>query len=244
VFLCDGSFLFAHRSCLVTKSLFVNPALKRLQGYSSDKCLHPQLKVKLIKDQITLDPERPEYHRSSRLLSMRSANGLLFLPQGPGTVQPGTILSALLVGPLPSPPSAVSIHKTAAFLDSPSAFLPSSNNSVANDNQEKGDWKIIRTGLLTISDRASAGIYKDESGPEMAKLLENMNSSKDFSLTIVIAETQLVPDNPGILLFVLGFFCSFHLLILSTFLSLLFSQTQFAKLLNVGPMERTEQPWI
>jgi hypothetical protein len=176
---------------------------------------------------------------------MRSANGLLFLPQGPGTVQPGTILSALLVGPLPSPPSAVSIHKTAAFLDSPSAFLPSSTNSVANDNQEKGDWKIIRTGLLTISDRASAGIYKDESGPEMAKLLENMNSSKDFSLTIVIAETQLVPDNPGVLRSSLVS-CSFHLLIPLTFLSLLllFTQMQFAKLFSVGPMERTEQPWI
>jgi gephyrin len=201
--------------------LFVNPALKRLQGYSSEKCLHPQLKVKLIKDRIILDPERPEYHRvylsyssnpsddclysaestgnqrSSRLLSMRSANGLLFLPQGPGTVEPGTILTALLVGPLPSPPGAVSVHKSAAFLDSTS--VQSSASSSANDSRETGDWKIIRTGLLTISDRASAGIYKDESGPEMAKLLENMNSSKDFSLTILIAERQLVPDNPGIL---------------------------------------------
>lgn len=30
-------------SCLVTKALFVDPALKRLQGLPSDACLHPQL---------------------------------------------------------------------------------------------------------------------------------------------------------------------------------------------------------
>lgn len=30
-------------SCLVTKTLFVEPALKRLQGLRSDACLHPQM---------------------------------------------------------------------------------------------------------------------------------------------------------------------------------------------------------
>ena len=30
-------------SCLVTKTLFVEPAVKRLQGLRSDACLHPQM---------------------------------------------------------------------------------------------------------------------------------------------------------------------------------------------------------
>jgi gephyrin len=32
-------------SCLVTKSLFVDPALKRMQGLDSEACLHPQMVI-------------------------------------------------------------------------------------------------------------------------------------------------------------------------------------------------------
>ena len=74
---------------------------------------------------LRLDPNRPEYHRavvrwspalnegrgglladstgnqaSSRLLSMRSANALLELPQGEGVLAAGSTLSALLIGDL------------------------------------------------------------------------------------------------------------------------------------------------
>ena len=34
----------------------------------------------------------------------------------------------------------------------------------------------MRVGLLTVSDRASQGVYSDESGPEMARLLEEMGA--------------------------------------------------------------------
>ena len=71
-----------------------------------------------------LDPERPEYHRctikfqsdkdgnghfvatstgaqaSHRLLSMRSANALLLVPQGEGTLPVGSVLPALLINKL------------------------------------------------------------------------------------------------------------------------------------------------
>jgi gephyrin len=63
-----------------------------------------------------LDPERPEYHRcvirwgtggfiaestgkqtSSRLLSMRSANALLKLPQSEGILPAGSIVNAIVL---------------------------------------------------------------------------------------------------------------------------------------------------
>lgn len=126
-------------SCLVTKALFVDTAVKRLQGLDSEACLHPQLTVVLTGSSIKLDPERPEYHRailisngdgsgcvqaystgnqrSSRLLSMLSANALLFLPQGPGVVEVGARVQALLIRPLTAAPRAVSVHPQAALLD-------------------------------------------------------------------------------------------------------------------------------
>ena len=72
-----------------------------------------------------LDPQRPEYHRasvawddasgrllalstgaqrSSRLLSMRSANALLELPQADGTLPAGSDIRALLIGEVHRPP--------------------------------------------------------------------------------------------------------------------------------------------
>jgi gephyrin len=52
-------------SCLVTKSLLIDPCLKRLQGLPALDCLHPQLNATLVGDKpIVLDPERPEYHRA------------------------------------------------------------------------------------------------------------------------------------------------------------------------------------
>jgi gephyrin len=76
-------------------------------------------------EELKLDPHRPEYHRaslhwdpaarggqgafvaastgsqaSSRLLSMRSANALLELPRGTGTLPPGAPVDALLIGDL------------------------------------------------------------------------------------------------------------------------------------------------
>lgn len=69
-------------SCLVTKTLFVDPAMKRQQGLSSSACLHAQVKVRYVGDPITLDVERPEYHRvfiftPSSKSSTLAADGLL-----------------------------------------------------------------------------------------------------------------------------------------------------------------------
>lgn len=107
-------------SSLVTYYLFVVPALRQLAGWPDPhlRRLQAQLAQPLL-----LDAYRPEYHRatltwdstlhdgrggylavstgsqaSSRLLSMRTANALLELPQAEGTLPAGTVVSALWIG--------------------------------------------------------------------------------------------------------------------------------------------------
>lgn len=168
----------------MTKSLFVDPAVKRLQGNASDKCLHTQLTVELAGSEITLDPERPEYHRatvveseihsdkghnrflafstgnqrSSRILSMKSANALLFLPQGPGRVSVGTKLTSLLIGPLQPPCKNFSVHQQAAEIDYKSnlgCVLDSEGGGKGDSFHptEMTERLVVKVGLLTISDR-------------------------------------------------------------------------------------------
>jgi gephyrin len=124
-------------SCLVSKTLMVDPAVRRLQGVSSSKALHSQITVRTTQE-YKLDPGRPEYHRvtvwynnsiqafeacstgfqrSSRLMSMRSANGLMLLPKGEGKVPVGTVMTVLLTDSLPPPPPSDCIHPTASGVD-------------------------------------------------------------------------------------------------------------------------------
>lgn len=103
-------------SSLVTFYLFGVPAMRRMAGWAD-----PHLRrvhARLGQD-LPLDPVRPEFHRatltwdrdarcfvahstgsqaSSRLLSMRTANALLALPQSPGTLPAGEMVEALLIG--------------------------------------------------------------------------------------------------------------------------------------------------
>jgi gephyrin len=107
-------------SSLVTFYLLAAPAMRKLAGWPNPRL--PRVQATLGQS-LRLDPYRPEYHRatlrwemslhegrggfladstgnqaSSRLLSMRSANALLELPQGEGTLPAGTIVTALLIG--------------------------------------------------------------------------------------------------------------------------------------------------
>jgi len=107
-------------SSLVTFYLFVVPALHKLAGWPDPNLRRVQAQ---LEQPLRLDPERPEYHRatvqwddalhsgaggfrasstgiqaSSRLLSMRTANALLELPQRAGELPAGNTVSALLIG--------------------------------------------------------------------------------------------------------------------------------------------------
>jgi molybdopterin molybdotransferase len=103
-------------SSLVSFEVFVRPALRRLQGDARPE--RPCVRVTLL-DPIKAPSDRPEYQRaivawqdgrlvarstgaqgSSRLLSLRGANALLFVP-GDGRIHSaGAALDALLTGPL------------------------------------------------------------------------------------------------------------------------------------------------
>jgi gephyrin len=103
-------------SSLVTFYLFGVPAMRKLAGWPNPRLrrVHARLAQAL-----PLDPYRPEYHRatlrwdeaeqcfiagstgsqsSSRLLSMRTANALLELPQQEGRLEAGAMVPALLIG--------------------------------------------------------------------------------------------------------------------------------------------------
>ena len=107
-------------SSLVTFYLAVVPSMRKMAGLPNPRLTQLQA---FLDRSLPLDPNRPEYHRariqwephvndghggyvaystgsqaSSRLLSMRTANALLELPEGHGALESGTIVSALLIG--------------------------------------------------------------------------------------------------------------------------------------------------
>jgi molybdopterin molybdotransferase len=102
-------------SSLVSFEVFVRPALRMLQGDANPD--RPQVTVQ-IAEAIRPSPDRPEYQRviirmegskltahstggqgSSRLLSLRGANGLLLVPPGDTPLPGGSELAALLLEP-------------------------------------------------------------------------------------------------------------------------------------------------
>lgn len=103
-------------SSLVTFYLFAVPAIRALAGHPDPHLRRVQAR---LSQPLPLDPARPEYHRatlrwdtetngfvaestgsqsSSRLLSMRTANALLELPEREGELPVGSVVSALLIG--------------------------------------------------------------------------------------------------------------------------------------------------
>lgn len=99
-------------SSLVTYHLAVVPALRKMAG-QNERLWQPTIDVRLS-TALRLDPNRPEYHRasvtwtgeayeavstgvqrSSRLLSMRSADVLIMLPQRAGELPAGETVKAI-----------------------------------------------------------------------------------------------------------------------------------------------------
>jgi gephyrin len=234
-------------SCLVCKNLLVDPALKCMSGMPINLCSPPKLIVTLETEEgnkLILDSERPEYHRafvraspstdgqstillarstgsqrSSRLLSMQSANALLCLPQASGHLESGSIVTALLTGYYystvysfigsiynsiilwfkgPLPPENTELFLLPKHSEArPQISLKSteSNIGIGQPGIKALQKVTMRVALLTISDRASRGIYKDDSGPEMEKAILAMAEDVDWKLVPVIVDTAIVPDD-------------------------------------------------
>jgi molybdenum cofactor synthesis domain-containing protein len=199
-------------SSLVTFQLVALPTLRALAGWRA-----PGLRRVAVTSTapLRLDPERPEYHRatlawadgrlvatstggqiSSRLLSARSAGALLELPAAAGTLPAGTTLSALLVAdaaaadglahtprimPVPVPPTPA----PAAVAAATAAATPAASAASAAAPAAASPPRI---GVLTVSDRASAGIYEDLSGPAIVAVL------RDYLATPCEFVTRVVPD--------------------------------------------------
>jgi len=111
-------------SCFVTFKLLVVPAVKQLSGEPVVEHVYPRVDVELLQP-LTLDPERPEFHRaiahwdsgkivadstgfqrSSRVASLVSANCFLELPRGSGVMPKGANVKALMLSGLACNPTA------------------------------------------------------------------------------------------------------------------------------------------
>ncbi|KAE8891880.1 Molybdopterin biosynthesis protein [Phytophthora fragariae] len=189
-------------SSFTTCHLLVLPALRRLRGLPISKCHHAKVYATLTHP-IKLDPERPEFHRanlewdgkqhrflatstgrqiSSRLLSCRNANALLCLPTGT-EIRGGDAVPALVLDN-----TFGNAASAAPTLPTQSTVTKSSHQHVKD--QPNAPKKIFRAGLLTISDRVSAGTSTDMSGPAMADVLHQVDKVK---MDVVV--TKVVPDD-------------------------------------------------
>ncbi|KAG7384499.1 hypothetical protein PHYPSEUDO_002551 [Phytophthora pseudosyringae] len=189
-------------SSFTTCHLLVHPALKRLRGVPVSKCHHTKVYAALTHP-IKLDAERPEFHRaslawdgkqhqflatstgrqiSSRLLSCRNANALLCLPTGT-EVRDGDAVAAIILdstfgnttGVVPATPIKNQI-------------TASSDHMPANE-KSNAPKKVFRAGLLTISDRVSAGTSTDMSGPAMVDVLQQVDK-----IQMDVVAIKVVPD--------------------------------------------------
>lgn len=175
-------------SSLVTFQLAALPCLRKMQGWPAPGLRRVRARTA---QPLRLDPGRPEYHRatlenaagggllarstggqlSSRLLSARGAAALLELPAAAGTLPAGSLVSALLVSDLSCAVELAGVERIVPQVEPPAT--PAGAPLLA---------------VLTISDRASAGVYADESGPALAAVL------REYVTTPVEIHTRLVPD--------------------------------------------------
>ncbi|KAG1694591.1 hypothetical protein DVH05_021097 [Phytophthora capsici] len=189
-------------SSFTTCHLLVHPALRRLRGFPISKCYHIKVHAALTHP-IKLDAERPEFHRahlewdskqhkflatstgrqiSSRLLSCRNANALLCLPTGT-EIRDGDAVAALV------------LDRTFgnAMIVTPASSLKGQGPTVSAktvNEKPSAPKAVFRAGLITISDRVSAGTSTDMSGPAMVDVLQHLDK-----VQINAVATKVVPDD-------------------------------------------------
>lgn len=177
-------------SCFVAFYLFVTAALRKMQR----KAAFPVVSVALA-GEIGLDLERPEYHRatvawnhgkfvavstgdqsSSRIISAKRANCLLILPKGEAN---GRISAKEVEGML--------IRGLEPWQTGMKEAFPSSTHCEHRQKEHfKPDFPAnITISILTVSDRAAAGVYTDVTGPLIQQLLHQKYPNAQISSLIV-----------------------------------------------------------
>lgn len=212
-------------SSAVTFNLFAVPAIRYLSGW-----VEPQLRKIQARtwSPLRLDPDRPEFHRvtvswelddgtghpgfvakstghqiSSRLLSMRSANALLELPQAPAIVPAGVLVPALLIDnlagmpPAKTPVSSKDIPSPRPIkveaLHIPDTAQHKHRHMHASDKKSEGATNSqVRVAILTVSDTVATGAGPDRSGPRAVEVITSV--SERLGGASVVA-SSVVPDD-------------------------------------------------
>eukprot|EP00644_Phytophthora_capsici_P012202 jgi/Phyca11/550651/estExt2_Genewise1Plus.C_PHYCAscaffold_380107 len=147
-------------SSFTTCHLLVHPALRRLRGFPISKCYHTKVHAALTHP-IKLDAERPEFHRAHLEWDSKQHK---FLATSTGRQISSRLLSCRNANALLCLPTGTEIRD--------------------------GDAAVFRAGLITISDRVSAGTSTDMSGPAMVDVLQHLDK-----VQINAVATKVVPDD-------------------------------------------------
>ncbi|KAH7422363.1 hypothetical protein KP509_12G005300 [Ceratopteris richardii] len=196
-------------SSIVCFNLVVVPAIRKLSGWeNADLC---RIRA-MLQEKVPLDPQRPAYHGalvqwsekgidgspcflatttgkqiSSRLLSMRSANALLEVPQGSGYISQGSLISAVMIGDVHNPKRDLSdsvgqvghhnAERSAAYI-----FNDANNDAMRHTS----------VAILTVSDTVASKKGVDRSGP---RAVEVINKFSERLGGVTVFATAVVHDD-------------------------------------------------
>ncbi|KAJ7960384.1 Molybdopterin biosynthesis protein CNX1 [Quillaja saponaria] len=196
-------------SCLVCFHLFVVSAIRHIAGWRNP---HPFRVQARLHQSIQTDPVRPEFHRaivtwnsndgtgspgflaestghqrSSRLLSMKSANALLELPATGSVISAGALVPAIIISDI----SSTTVIKNFLPSELASASRGHTLHKVTADRPEDAEYRVA---ILTVSDTVSTGAGPDRSGPRAVSVV---NSSSERLGGAKVVATSVVPDDVG-----------------------------------------------
>ncbi|XP_059429475.1 molybdopterin biosynthesis protein CNX1-like isoform X3 [Corylus avellana] len=194
-------------SSLVSFHIFVVPTIRRLAGWGNPHLFRVQAR---LRQPIKADPVRPEFHRaiigwdvndgsgnpgfvaestghqrSSRLLSMKSANALLELPATGSVISAGTVVSAIIISEL----SNTAFCNSSLLSESTSASEGIISKEITADGSQNAELKVA---VLTVSDTVASGSGPDRSGPRAVSVV---NSSSERLGGARVVATTVVPDD-------------------------------------------------
>lgn len=203
-------------SCIVCFNLVIVPTIRKLCGWANPNLCRVHAKVQ---ESIKLDPDRPEYHRatvhwdessayghpcfvarstgkqvSSRLLSMKSANALLELPQGRGFLAPGDVVPTLLIADIYNMHTNSYLCAEAGKRSVQDSMEQSGVIAEGTSEQSKitADTDAqhgVKVAILTVSDTVASGQGTDRSGPRAVEMIkkcsERLGGARVFATAVV-----------------------------------------------------------